>query len=1633
MVEENKLEKTNTIKNKTIVLVSLILPLLLIIGFLLKPIFLKNNEEISLGDINETMDYQFRVSWNDYGYESYRPQSVKYDLYNVLDEDTVVSSVTLSFNQNTHVTYGTFSNVPKYNSNNSLAKYIIKQEPIDNYTQTYNKSVRKGLCIEFGNDIEFSGNETYLVFLFKNTDNDRHYLKSRYSNEKFYANDLKNKTVCIPTPQTEYFEIYGGSTSRLEIKRIYPVDNVSYSSTKYNRFTIFRPYYGDYYPSRSPAAYSWQSTTTNFPGADIIYNGVNYYDYSYDVEWEDTDYESIRPSEVTVNLYNENDLSIVLQTQTLNITNTTYYNRWSGTFKNVARYNEDGTKAKYIIKPIPQNNYVNYYDRKYDANATCIEFGENVFNGDESKTLRIGYLSSIVYLYQNRTDIFKYNDLKNKTICVPSYNGIFKLFLNGDISNLDIKYIYPDYNPFSESIGYDSEDDVKEDFFNENYPQNSANNLVSYMFKSSKKPFPNANLIKFSYNKYDLKFDKYWENDSSEYRPNSSEFYLYRKDNLNEVLSTVVLDSSNVDPDDSNHWIGTFKNIRKYDDNGNRIEYAIREKPIPNYITSYDSKDGLSIKFNENTKFGYSSAAHLYVYNPFYGWKNFVNNVSYSSLGDNVGGKTYDLSFLDDKRLQSLNSSLSSAINLDPKDTIFGKIIEFIGQDYPEMYHNTSLMDDYTYMYSYSLSDHSQKLFFTYRGDSWQGDYGLKIDKITTIGDEVIITSRLNFRDLEITKEWDDKGYENLRPSNVTIDIYSAKDLNNPIKTVQLSTSDIVDEYTWKKTINNLPKYDESLAEIEYIISERKISDDYITVYDADPSYNGLAIEFADDIYGVGYIYTGYSLENGTLYYSGNGRKGYYHPRTGRNSGYQDDISGRTAFIKTKNLYLKIDNNSEYDNVDGNFNVKINDIYPVQYTNSNSHTTNLNSYGNIYDLGISSYNDYLDVQNNDEYVNKYLLWEYKWEGSLVPKKNCFIIRNKINKTSIPIEKEWNDPGFESNRPEKVKFNLYNIKDETKIVSTLELTKSNENHNNSHEWKGTFNNIPKFNNNGTVAEYIVKEVENDKYDVKYNLNKTGYCVKMTSYFKQNNNVHVNFRVKNGDDYLYISNKNNSYSNNIVNASLKNGEICFETDSDDIYIEYNNRNNGKQITWYGGHELNRYFYYNYPLIESIYPVNLEEYDYSVGTQKDTTVHDYVEVRDNEPFDTYERNYRLPDRMSYYYQTYIHYKWEPKDETFVGSDIIINTANMRSEQYIKEFDDTGYELFRPKELKFALYEINGIMPREIKTINTRNCNENVCEIDFGGVMDKDIDGNPINYRIVELETYGYDVSYEDNKVINKAVPIDVNITKVDDENNKLAGAKIGIYKDDTEILTYVTSNEVYETKLLPGEYIIKELEVPKGYKKSFDINIKVNEDGTIEQDNNVVDVITIVNEKIIGFDIKIKKTMKDSNDKFNFRITIENFNDAVNYIGDKTGTLVFKDGVADIELGANEYIILKDIPIDSKYEIVELEEDYNLTIKGTNEGILKQNTEIEFINEKKVVPIVEPTPSTIDDEVIDAVNGNDDKETLTGDDEQETQNGDEETNVKTPITGITSYLKYIGLLVLISVVIIFVIQKRHYKNNN
>ncbi len=1624
---------------------------------------------ISSSGATDLIDFNFEVSWSDDDFVKYRPESATYKLYNVLNSNDVVSTVTLT-SANRYGAYlwkGTFQNVPKYNSNGTLANYYIVQDNLDNYTQKYSMLNIKSLCIEFGNNTTFTNsNNNYLSFEFIDENNKYKFLGKNSSNEKFYSYDLSNRTICVPMLQNQKkINMYGYAL--LDIKRIYPSGDNTYYTTNRSWFTgISNHYFGEHFPRLSPSSYTWEPTNSNFPNADLIINTVKYKNYNFNIEWDDDGFENERPSEVIVNLYNENDLDNIYKSISLNESNISGENQWSGTFRDIPKYNEDGTEARYIIKPVKNDNYVNYYDYSY-PNVFCAKFGENVFNKDTSKKIEIA--DSIARVINNNDGSFEfdYSRLNNQTYCVPILDNLRKLVMKGDIYNLDIKYIYPTYSQILTEYApnhYSNIEDVEKDYYNDDYPQNSEKRIISYTWEESRQSFPNADKIKFSYNKYNLTFDKYWEDaNNSSLRPNQSIFYLYRKGDEANVLNTITLNVDNADSNDSAHWIGVFKNLSRYDENGNRIEYVVREKAIPNYVTSYDSRDGLSIKFGNNNKFGYPYAAHIYF---------SVNNelrelaLNGNNIGDNLAGKTINIRTSNNPNLRY--SSYNYVYdNNSVRASMTGKIEELYGENYPWMYRPTSLADDYIFHYNYSISNHSQNFYFVYRGDSWSNDYGIDIEKISTLGDETIITSRLNLRTLDITKKWDDEGYEDIRPSEAIIDIYNDKDRNNIIKTVKITNNDKVDEYIWKKTVENLPIFDESFNVIEYVIQERKSNDNYLVIYDADEEYNGLAIKFDENIFGFESANTGY-YQDGVLKYNGNGRNHDLYPRKAILShSYPDNISGRIVMIPSKALYLYLHNYND-NSIDGKSRIKINDIYPVKYTPYSSYTIGKILFP-LHNFGISTYDDYLNISEDEKVPRDYSIWTYEWNGSLTPKKNCYIIINKFraekinfaykkvwddegheylrpsevkfdlynvnddskvvssityrnddknewniifndipkynpdgseakyylkensinnykfkydlskgngfcidfgvvesndmyikilvqkdnrymyvvdnffdgNVTSessdalklnlvsnksicfntesnlfylygdfgnsikniypvyrdkweyklsnkyreytldgepkisslniidylskenvkekfigvnwdsyaIPFpnadtiinyntiinykfSKVWSDDEFESERPNEVNFNLYNVLDDSKVIATTTLKKDNQNGN---TWYGEFKNVPKYNEDGSIARYYVKE-ELSKYHIKYGINnKTGYCVKTTDYLLNHNSAYIMLTIKKGEDYYYVSKKDNlNYLKIFSKIDLIDGEFCFETDSDDLYIYYYNTNGHYETI-----DNNQFWTLDKnPLIEYIYPVNLDKYDYVVGNAKDTYTHDYIDISDNDTFAS------LNEKNSYY----VHYTWTPDDKVFPNSNIIINYPNMRDVEFVKVFDDEGFETFRPKEFIFVLYKESKVSPYDIVTIKTSDCVDNRCPIKFKSVEDKDTFGNTISYYVREVDTLGYDVSYENDKVINKAKPQKVYFSKVDQDGNNLSGALFGVYNKDGELVyQFTTTGELIETMLLPGEYVIKEINVPVGYKRAKESKVIVYKDGKIKQDDNEVEIVTISNDPV------------------------------------------------------------------------------------------------------------------------------------------------------------------------------------------
>ena len=74
-------------------------------------------------DINTTINYPFEIRWDDAGFENNRPSSITYNLYNVLDENTIVSTVTLTSSnvdsEDANKWNGIFTNVRKYNADES--------------------------------------------------------------------------------------------------------------------------------------------------------------------------------------------------------------------------------------------------------------------------------------------------------------------------------------------------------------------------------------------------------------------------------------------------------------------------------------------------------------------------------------------------------------------------------------------------------------------------------------------------------------------------------------------------------------------------------------------------------------------------------------------------------------------------------------------------------------------------------------------------------------------------------------------------------------------------------------------------------------------------------------------------------------------------------------------------------------------------------------------------------------------------------------------------------------------------------------------------------------------------------------------------------------------------------------------------------------------------------------------------------------------------------------------------------------------------------------------------------------------------------------------------------------------------
>ncbi|MGO1469397.1 MAG: SpaA isopeptide-forming pilin-related protein, partial [Tissierella sp.] len=175
-----------------------------------------------------------------------------------------------------------------------------------------------------------------------------------------------------------------------------------------------------------------------------------------------------------------------------------------------------------------------------------------------------------------------------------------------------------------------------------------------------------------------------------------------------------------------------------------------------------------------------------------------------------------------------------------------------------------------------------------------------------------------------------------------------------------------------------------------------------------------------------------------------------------------------------------------------------------------------------------------------------------------------------------------------------------------------------------------------------------------------------------------------------------------------------------------------------------------------------------------------------------------------------------------------------------------------------KFGIYDDNGDLVKE-ETSNSSGL-VRFLFIPYGNYVVKEIEA-PDGYDVsdetfqVEIKEYGEYINL--GEIINEKAKKNVSFTKKDDKDNPLAGAKFGIFDMEYNLIYEQTSdaNGIVRFKdVALGNYMVKEIEAPEGYKSSnIARGLNVNEESP-----NEIQMNGFINKRITG---KIILTKKDN----------------------------------------------------------------------------------------------------------------------------------------------------------------------------
>ncbi|MFW7419372.1 Cna B-type domain-containing protein [Vagococcus fluvialis] len=460
--------------------------------------------------------------------------------------------------------------------------------------------------------------------------------------------------------------------------------------------------------------------------------------------WQDEDNKlNTRPKSIQVELY-QNDGDQPLETQTVKADSD---GNWSYKFENLAKYDDQLKAYDYTVKEKTVKNYDSKVEgtlirNTYQNTSTISLTGEKTWDDFEDK-LNKRPDSIFVELYQTTVDqptpVEGQSPFKIQKVTADKKGHWTYEFtdLPEYDSHLD-KYIYT----------------VKE---------HSINNYTSQVTGMDiKNTYLNEETT-------EVTGEKIWKGDFDnkiESRPESIQVNLYQNDNK-EVFKTQT-----VTPDEDGNWNYSFKKLPKYDDQLNEYKYSVTEESVPHYESKI--KGTTITNTYQNTDL-----------------TKVEGNKQWNDEGDKLN-----------KRPDSITVELYQNNGKKP----FKTQQVTAGKDNDWAYEFTDLPK-----YDKDLNEY----VYTVKEQPVEG-YTTIIEGTTIIN---------TFKNVETTKVKGEKKWEDfndklgVRPSVITVDLYQ-----NDSKDAYRSQLVVPDkDGNWKYAFNDLPKYDEKLVAYSYSVKEQKV------------------------------------------------------------------------------------------------------------------------------------------------------------------------------------------------------------------------------------------------------------------------------------------------------------------------------------------------------------------------------------------------------------------------------------------------------------------------------------------------------------------------------------------------------------------------------------------------------------------------------------------------------------------------------------------------------------------------------------------------------------------------------------------------------------------------------------------